>query len=159
MALFETLSQILLVDTTFDVWQGGILDILIFNSRRWIEDHQEDRTGGKQWNFENPVYTLHERPKCITYVGLFLQIKSHAKMRCPNDIEESFKTSTYFSHAFRAWRNTPETLTSFLVSIHPLSRELAHLNQKRTTHLCTFLYSLNFKDWSDNIYLKHEHLT
>ena len=64
--VFETLSQILLregnkwssylqctcQDATFDVWQGGILHIWIFNSRRWIEDHQEDRTGGKQWNFE-----------------------------------------------------------------------------------------------------------
>ena len=72
LPLFETLSQILLregnkwssylqctcQDATFDVWQGGILHISIFNSRRWIEDHQEDRTGGKQWNFEKSfIYT------------------------------------------------------------------------------------------------------
>ena len=70
--VFETLSQILLrdhhkwssyqqstcQDTTFDVWQGGILDIWIFNSRRWIENHQEDRTGVKWWNFEKSfIYT------------------------------------------------------------------------------------------------------
>ena len=64
--VFETLSQTLLredhkwssypqctcQDATFYVWQGGIIHILIFISRRWIEDYQEDRTGGKRWNFE-----------------------------------------------------------------------------------------------------------
>ena len=39
-----------------------------------------------------------------------------------------------FPHAFLASRNTPKTLTSFLVSIHLLPRESAHLKQKRTTH-------------------------
>ena len=72
LPLFETLSQILLregnkwssylqctcQDATFDVWKGRILLIWIFNSRRWIEDHQEDRTGGKQWIFEKSfIYT------------------------------------------------------------------------------------------------------
>ena len=38
--------------------KGGILHIWIFNPRGWIEDHQEDRTGGKQWNFEKSfIYT------------------------------------------------------------------------------------------------------
>ena len=34
------------------------------------------------------------------------------------DIEKFFKTSTYFSYAFWASRNTPQTLASFLVSIY-----------------------------------------
>ena len=30
-----------------------INNIWILNSRKWIDDHLEDKTGGKQWNFEN----------------------------------------------------------------------------------------------------------
>ena len=41
-----------LEDATFDVWQGGIHNNWIFNSRRWMENHQEDRTGPKHWIFD-----------------------------------------------------------------------------------------------------------
>ena len=44
-----------------------------------------------------------------------------------------------FSYAFWASGNNPETVASFLVSIHPLPRELAHLKQKWTHHLYTCL--------------------
>ena len=39
-------------DASFDVWQGGVLNKKFSILRRWIEDNQEDRTKGKQLNFE-----------------------------------------------------------------------------------------------------------
>ena len=75
LPLLETLSQILFredhkessyhqstcQDATFNVWQGGILNKKFSISRRWIEDPQEDRTGGKQWNFEKYfIYRLRQ---------------------------------------------------------------------------------------------------
>ena len=52
------------------VIQRVIFHTWIFNSRWWIEDHQEDRTGGKQWNLnfekwilKSPLYILHKGTK------------------------------------------------------------------------------------------------
>ena len=46
--------------------------------------------------------------------------------------EERRELQKYFSYASWSSRSTPKTFASLLVSIHPVSRELAHLSQNRT---------------------------